>query len=42
MNANWQREFSGGGRNVDHGGGYKTTCICQDSMNCILKTDVFM
>lgn len=34
--------FFGGDRNVDCGGGYMSLRICEDSMNCILKTDAFM
>lgn len=42
MNANEQREFFCGNRNVlyhDRGGGYKSICICQDSLNSTLNTD---
>lgn len=42
MNSKGQRKFFGGDRNVDCGGGYMSLRICEDSMNCILKTDAFM
>lgn len=45
INADEQREFFGGNRDVLHHdccGGYVSIRICQVSMNCILKTDVCM
>lgn len=44
MNANELRKFFGGDQNILFfcGDDYMAKCICQDSMNCMLKTDALM